>query len=171
MGMDVFGVQPIDKTGEYFRNNVWWWRPLWNYCCEVAPELCSHVNGHMNDGDGLNAEDAKALGEKLMLELWEGRTAQFAKDYMASLADLPRENCTICDGTGIRSDDLGVQNGWPLKELEPEVQILVGRTHGSCNACSGIGTTENWATSYPFNVQNVAEFAQFCINSGGFQIC
>ena len=23
-----------ENPGVYFRNNVWWWRPLWNYVCE-----------------------------------------------------------------------------------------------------------------------------------------
>ena len=31
MGMDVYGERPRTNKGEYFRNNVWWWRPLWNY--------------------------------------------------------------------------------------------------------------------------------------------
>ena len=31
MGMDVSGMNPSSETGEYFRNNVWWWRHLWNY--------------------------------------------------------------------------------------------------------------------------------------------
>ena len=26
-------------SGQYFRNNVWWWRPLWNY----VANLCSEV--------------------------------------------------------------------------------------------------------------------------------
>jgi hypothetical protein len=28
MGMDVYGKEPKSDKGEYFRNNVWWWRPL-----------------------------------------------------------------------------------------------------------------------------------------------
>jgi hypothetical protein len=174
MGMDVYGKAPVDETGTYFRNNIWWWRPLWDYCCYVAQDIIPTSiaeAGHCNDGVGLNAEDSKLLGEKLMLELWEGRTAEYANQYMASMADLPRETCTICKGTGIRTDEIGISNGWHEKELEPEVQILTGRTHGSCNSCQGIGTVENFQCHYPFNIQNVAEFAQFCIQSGGFSIC
>jgi len=171
MGMDVIGTNPTTETGEYFRNNVWWWRPLWNYCCEIAPDICEKVSGHTNDGDGLNAEQAIALANMLYTELWEGRTAVWKKTYDEWRSNLPRENCTICNATGIRSDSIGVEHGWPLKELQPEVQILTGRTHGSCNACFGIGTTENWAASYPFSVENVANFAQFCSESGGFSIC
>ena len=28
-----------DNPGVYFRNNVWWWRPLWNYCYAVAEDI------------------------------------------------------------------------------------------------------------------------------------
>ncbi len=72
MGMDVFGTAPTTERGEYFRNNVWWWRPLWNYCIEVAPELTSEVNGEYNNGDGLNAEGAIALSNILLERLVEG---------------------------------------------------------------------------------------------------
>jgi len=52
MGMDVYGIAPIAEVGKYFRNNIWWWHPLWNYVQEVAPHLTEGVNGHFNDGDG-----------------------------------------------------------------------------------------------------------------------
>ena len=39
MGMDVYGKKPKGEKGDYFRNNVWWWRPLWQYCASSAPEL------------------------------------------------------------------------------------------------------------------------------------
>ena len=25
-----------ENPGQYFRNNVWWWRPLWDYVCEKS---------------------------------------------------------------------------------------------------------------------------------------
>jgi hypothetical protein len=64
MGMDVYGRNPTSKEGEYFRNNVWWWRPLAEYCMEVAPEIAARCEGwHYNDGDGLNGLDSGALAE------------------------------------------------------------------------------------------------------------
>ena len=30
-----------ENKGVYFRNNVWWWRPLWNYVCEVCEDVMS----------------------------------------------------------------------------------------------------------------------------------
>lgn len=59
MGMDVYGNHPTGKTGEYFRNNVWWWRPLAVYCCQVAPDITAHCeHWQSNDSDGLNTGDA-----------------------------------------------------------------------------------------------------------------
>lgn len=174
MGMDVIGRNPVSEEGEYFRNNVWWWRPLWIYACSIAPEIITRdlaEAGHMNDGMGLNHEQAKQLAFKLNDEIWHGRTAEYARRYQEELAQLPRENCKYCNTTGIRTDEIGISNGMPNQELSPEIQILTGRTHGSCNVCRGIGTVENFALSYPFSVENVARFAEFCEKSGGFSIC
>ena len=44
MGMDVYGLNP-DK---YFRNNVWWWRPLWDYVCNTCYDILSEKD--MNAG-------------------------------------------------------------------------------------------------------------------------
>ena len=33
MGMDVYGLEPRKEKGEYFRNNVWWWRPTLGLRC------------------------------------------------------------------------------------------------------------------------------------------
>lgn len=171
MGMDVFGKEPITETGEYFRNNVWWWRGLWDYCVKVAPELCDNVSGQTNDGDGLDADGAIALAEKLQEQIDEGFTAKYEHDYNAWRASLPRVKCNICDGTGIRTDEVGIENGMPMKELAIEVQILTGRIHGWCNGCDGEGDKESFEASYPFSTENVQQFANFLTDSGGFSIC
>jgi len=173
MGMDVVGIKPESERGEYFRNNVWWWRPLLDYCATVASEIVTDevaAGCSCNDGNGLDAEGAIKLANILQDEIESGRTKEHQDDYNKWRSELPREHCNICDGTGIRTDDLGVEHGWPTKELDPEVQILTGRTHGSCNSCHGVGTTEAWLAHYPFSVENVQEFALFLKESGGFQV-
>ena len=35
MGFDLYGNSK-NKEGEYFRNNVWWWRRLADYVCEYT---------------------------------------------------------------------------------------------------------------------------------------
>lgn len=172
MGMDVYGVNPKNEKGEYFRNNVWWWRPLADFVCSNYEEIAQHCeHWHSNDGDGLDAEKSQELGKRILADVATGMVAEYEKSYNAYLATLERRECSLCKGTGIRTDELGTEHGQPTKELSPEVAILVGRTHGYCNACSGIGTVEDWGMSYPFKTENVQSFAEFLVNCGGFQIC
>ena len=171
MGMDVYGKNPSSEKGSYFRNNVWYWRPLWGYCEELHHDLCHKVEyGHSNDGDGLDADDARLLGERLLADIANGVTAEYERQHNEYIASLPRTDCQYCGATGIRTDEVGVEHGMPTKELEPEVAMLVGRTHGYCNGCRGEGKVEHFATNYGFSVDNVRNFAEFLLECGGFEI-
>ncbi len=148
MGMDVFGVNPKSQKGEYFRNNVWWWRPLWNYCVTVAPVVCCKVTGaQFNDGDGLGDEDSLLLAKALKAEIESGRTAEYARGYKQWQASLPsRGKCNPCGGSGIHEKS-------------------------KCPWCDGAGLAPAWEAEYPFAVDNVKGFAEFLQYCGGFQIC
>lgn len=149
MGMDVYGKSATSEKGAYFRNNCWWWRPLWDYCQSVSFVAQQVKDGHYNSGGGLNAEDAKLLAETLFAEIDAGRTLAYEQEYRAQLAALPLEECDLCHGTGTRHDAI---------------------VQGECNGCEGKGQRRHWATHYPFEVENVREFAEFLQDSGGFEI-
>lgn len=172
MGMDVYGKNPTSEKGSYFRNNVWYWHPLWDYCLNLHGDICEKVeHGHHNDGDGLDAFDASLLADRLFHDLEVGVTEQYAEEYRKYIAELPFTDCKWCDATGIRTDEVGVNAGMPTKELDEEKAIIYGRTHGYCNGCGGAGKCESWASNYPFDVDNVREFAEFLRDCGGFEIC
>jgi len=163
------------NPGYYFRNNVWWWRPLWNYCWYIAEELleknlrlkkyetdedgetnfekyewktATYDDGHGNSGVGLDEDRAKELGEILMSTVADGSALQYQVDYMQMIEDLPLEICGYCNGNN--------------------------RGHNKmkdCKTCGGTGKVKSFNTHYPFDVDNVEEFAKFCIESGGFEIC
>lgn len=155
MGMDVYGKNPASSIGEYFRNNVWWWRPLWDYCEHVAPELTNKVeHAGSNDGDGLGTRDSKKLAKILRLNIESGNTKKYEEDYKSKMAALPKEDCDICGATGKRATPPNIGPG-----------------DMSCNGCDGKGQRESWSASYPFSAQNVEEFAAFLAECGGFQIC
>lgn len=170
MGMDVIGKNPTTEVGEYFRNNVWSWRPLWIYCQDIAGDLLANVSGQYNDGEGLNADGARALAERLQVELAAGRTAEYERDRNEFIARLPQHDCEWCHSTGIRTDQVGVNTGMPTKELDATTAILLGRSHGWCNACRGEGRMNHPETSYVFRTENVARFAEFLADCGGFEI-
>jgi hypothetical protein len=172
MGMDVYGKNPSSEVGEYFRSNVWYWHPLWEYCEVNFPELAGKVkHGHTNDGDGLNGRDSLKLAMAIRGTIANGVATQYASERNATLAELERPACKHCEGTGIRSDAIGVEHGMPTKELSPEIASITGRTHGWCNGCSGEGKVDAWETNYTFDLEVLAEFADFLENCGGFEIC
>jgi hypothetical protein len=158
MGMDVYGMDPSKPEGEYFRNNVWWWRPLWDYCYENVDVAQKVVYGHSNDGDGLGAEDSVVMADVLDALIRSGHTEEWKLERDKEIENIPLEECDLCQGKGYRTDDI-------VKKMphlgEP----------GGCNKCHGHGKVLPWDAHYPFSVENVQEFANFCRYSGGFQIC
>ena len=108
--------QQEDNPGIYFRNNVWWWRPLWDYIYDVCPDILGgrYHGGHNNGGTEFTNDEAKEIAAKLLQEIDEGNTEAYQKLYE------------------IRTED---------DEFE-----------------------------YPFDVENVRNFAEFCKDSGGFLI-
>ena len=79
------------NRGIYFRNNCWWWRPLWDYCFLVdnlgliSREV--YESGHSNNGAGLNDKDAKLLGNRLMEHIADGSTIKYQADYIQHMED------------------------------------------------------------------------------------
>ena len=71
MGFDVFGIRPENEQGIYFRNSIWWWPRLWDYCCFITPELLKedHESGHVNDGYIIDGIKHKSLVRNLSAAL------------------------------------------------------------------------------------------------------
>ena len=185
MGMDVIGVNPTSKKGEYFRNNVWWWHPLWEYCSVVAPDICKKViHAHSNDGDGLDEDDSKALAKLLIASLKNGDADDYISQREQYLAGLPTDTCKWCRGTGMRQwyekkDGEGCRAVWTSKEQEDGTHIYTCETMNEdeevsekqCNVCRGTGIEKHFALSYQLNTENIKNFASFLKGCGGFSIC
>jgi len=143
------------NPGVYFRNNCWWWRPLWDYCRFVdkhyklnliSEEL--YESGHCNDGEGLDNEGAIKLSIHLQMSI-EDKTAQsYANERTEWLNSLESEDCSRCNNNN---------RGYKKKK--------------ECNPCNKTGKTEPFEKSYPFDLNNVSDFAEFLEFSGGFKIC
>lgn len=165
MGMDVYGTNPTDTVGEYFRANVWWWHPLADYCLTAHQDLTEGcIHWHSNDGDGLDAAQATRLADALDADLESGRVAAWVEVRDTMLAALPNLTCHLCNGSGVRTDEIGHRFGYDVPR-DPET----GR--GGCNGCGGRGENEHPERSYPFDADIVARFAAFIRHSGGFEIC
>jgi len=158
MGMDVYGRKPKNKKGEYFRNNVWFWHPLWSYCEINYPVITSKCKeGHSNSGDGLNAGDAKKLAKLIEKDLANGRAAKYEKEYKEWQESLVKETCTVCSGSKIIKFKSS-QDGVELEQERP------------CGNCDENGLAEPWGLNYPFSLDNLKEWQEFLDNCGGFNI-
>jgi len=153
MGFDVFGKKPMNETGEYFRNNVWGWRPLWDYIfyrLEVLSEE-DYVEGHHNGGHEINKEKALRIAASLKQKIESGEMEEYIQAYTKYLDELTAETCEICEGSG-----------W--QELPDSNNLL------KCLNCFGTGKVEPFEINYPMDLENMKDFAEFCENSGGFEI-
>ena len=145
-----------ENCGVYFRNNVWWWRPLWMFVSEACSDILTDKDiegGSWNDGHSISKTKAGKIAKKLYSMIDDGRVKEYENKYRDDLASLEQVDCEICDATG--------------KRQEPP---NTGAGDRECNGCDGTGKQDDWAKSYPFSEENVREFANFCLNSGGFQI-
>ena len=145
-----------ENSGVYFRNNVWWWRPLWSFVSKSCSNILTDKDieqGSWNDGHKISKTKAGKIAERLHSMIEDGRVKEYEDGYKKELASLEQVDCDICDATG--------------KRQEPP---NTGAGDRECNGCDGTGKKDDWAKSYPFSEDNVREFANFCLNSGGFQI-
>lgn len=71
-----------ENPGVYFRNNVWWWRPLWQYVTEVCGDILtdSDLNhGSYNDGHFISKAKCQRIGRRLDKLLNDGDVAAHEK--------------------------------------------------------------------------------------------
>jgi hypothetical protein len=64
MGMDVYGKQPSKASGEYFRANIWSWRPLHQQMAVLCSDLLSEeLLRSMFYNDGAGPDDQETCTE------------------------------------------------------------------------------------------------------------
>ena len=147
MGVDITGKKPLNKTGEYFRSNWWYWRPLVTLMEKASPELFGEVEyWGTNDGDGLKTQsDCDAMVKALdKMDYKEVIALQ-----QALIDALPDEKCNLCQGTGKRKD-------------------FPDQKH--CNKCHGKGKVRPMEANYPYDEGHTKEWMEFLSCCGGFEI-
>ena len=158
MGMDIYGRKPEHENGEYFRRNIWGWRPL-HYISPVAIDKyalkCDTQGWGSNDGMGLKNKSqchklAKAI-EKVMDEWWN-----YPEDSRIYL----QLNCWVKEGG--QFIDLA-----PYKEQIEALDLPFGSI-----MISGITMSDGVVLepAYCTTVYSVKQWVQFLYACGGFKI-
>ena len=84
-----------DEAGAYFRNNVWWWRPLWKFVCGVCDDILTDADrgaGEFNDGHHINHKKATAIAERLFEMLDNGQVKEYEKEYKKYIDSLSEDD-------------------------------------------------------------------------------
>ena len=153
------------QSGTYFRNNVWWWRPLADYVLthtKVIPEN-EHEHWGYNDCYEVSQQYAEMISQQLDHLIKSGHCKSYADKF---------------EKQRIKID---IQNAKIEKELDKfckEVEKKLGKSNLAPNQFptedkkkwDKIYDKKNFNGNYPFSVDNVKEFSEFCKNSGGFTI-
>lgn len=176
MGMDVYGNQPKNEAGEYFRNNVWWWRRLWDFIFDIDKLFSEHFkverlisedlyqSGHCNDGVGLDTElDCKNLAKRVAWAIEEKLAEHREKEVNEEIEQAKETNKFVEKEMQEFQDKMKKKLGndvvpydYPKKDKAKWEAIYSKRDNRE---------------SYPFSKENVEEFCKFLENCGGFRIC
>jgi len=154
-----------EVPGHYFRNNVWWWRPLWDYVIENTTCLTDQQKdeGMSNSGATISEEASIELALQLHKLIDNGHTKQHEESHMQEF-------------------NLAQEQNEKLEESRKELHVKVVEATGDDGIApvnypepykqqwDDLWAQKSWAGSYPFSEKNVLQFALFCYQSGGFEI-
>lgn len=159
MGMDVYGIQPKNKKGEYFRAAIWAWGPIYNimcYACEIY-SLCDARTLELmcsNDGAGLdNQEDCNRLADAMSDILNDPRTLE---EHGLQVSG---------DGTGKETT-----YSYPIKGDSFVCHLPTSRLLSYKEAKKLNYPLDDLISSSHTNREHVEEFIEFLRNCGGFQV-
>jgi hypothetical protein len=161
MGFDLYSTGDHKTSkGEYFRNNVWWWRPLAQYVIEytkcVSKEDAQRWN--YNDYHEVDEDEAKAIAKQLKHLLKTGHTKKHAEQYERERKKAEEFNKKIEKQTEALQNKVG-------KDIAPNDYSKEDK-----KKWDSLQAKKIWEAYYPFSVTNVKEFAEFCEDSRGFRI-
>ena len=77
-----------DNPGIYYRSNVWWWRTLWSYTCDVCHDILTKNemdSGQWNDGHKIS----KTKTIKMAKAMKECETNGFLNEFESNV---PKES-------------------------------------------------------------------------------
>lgn len=148
MSFDIYGKNPANKTGEYYQNSNWGWRPLAYYLCKVGGNVAERCTSwQYNDGKGLDAESSLELAALVRKHISDGHAQAYIDGYNS--AKNYRVPCWICMGTGKRED----------REFA-----------NRCNGCQGEKYQANPTANYDLTLDEINRFLAFLESCGGFTI-
>lgn len=147
-------------VGDYFRSNVWWWRPLADYIITYTNCVSEDdvERWGYNDGHKVSEEEAKAIAKQLRHLIKTGHAKKHENEYEKERKKAEAFNNKIEKQLNALQEKIG-------KEIAPK-----DYSEADKKKWDDLYEKKIWGANYPFSVNNVAEFAEFCEDSRGFKI-
>ena len=155
-----------DNVGIYFRNNVWWWRPLADLVIKLCKLLDEKQKDHLHDNGGYEYNEATAHYIADTLEAFVkspvAKRTEIAHKKQMKKAEAHNKKVQIkLDALRVEAiAKTGNKNIAPCdypKDLKDKWDSIY-REH-------------DHTSSYPFALKNVKEFIKFLRECGGFTVC
>ena len=157
-----------ENPGYYFRNNVWWWRPLADFVLWLADKEFTtdkdREGWHNNGGYRVDEKKAKFIAGLLEASIDEGIAKRFEDENKRKMKEAKLHNLEVAK----KHDELQMI----VKEKTGKDNLVPADYPEPFNSqWNDIQKLTNYEAHYPFSVENVKDFARFCRESGGFEIC
>jgi len=167
MGFDLYslGNHKTDK-GEYFRNNVWWWRRLADFVCEQTGVIAETDKEHWqsNSGHEVDEQTAKQIAKQLKALIKDGTVSKAIIEVEKEMEKAEKNNKFVDRCHEMLRAKVEKETG--MTNLAPA--DYRGDDHDTWD---WIQSKYSYGSSYPFTMENVQEFIEFCEQSNGFRIC
>ena len=167
MGFDLYSLgNHKNENGEYFRNNVWWWRRLADFVCEHTGciEEKDKREWQSNGGHTVSEEQATQIAKQLKALIKDGTVSQVIKKTEEETQQAEDNNKFVDRCHEMLRAKVEKEQG--KENLAP-----ADYPKDDHDTWDWIQSKYNYGSSYPFTMENVEEFIKFCEDSRGFRIC
>jgi len=160
-----------ENKGVYFRNNWWFWRPMWDFVNEKCNDLIDqelYDKGHGNDGD-VDQELAIDISKRILTKEVLDEAKRKQEEYDKDAKPKQKFNELLNKAGHLYFDEI-IKPTYPdKKNLTPaDLEKLNKDAYKKWHAL--MFDLQYREPSYPFSWENVQEFGEFCAQSGGFEI-
>ena len=167
MGFDLYSLgNHKTETGEYYRQSVWGWRRLADFVCEQTGVIAEDNKKfwQSNDGHEVSEGEAKEIAKQLKALIKDGTVSKAIREVEEESEQAEKNNkfVEICH-----------------KMLREKVERETGKTNTAPadypkedhDTWEWIQRKYSYGSSYPFTMEQVESFIEFCEQSNGFRIC
>lgn len=154
------------NPGVYFRNNVWWWRPLADFIIDNSEWLTQEQKSRLHDNSGFefSHHEAVTIADTLQKKLDDG-TAQTKEDTIRKEMKEAEEWNDKLDKQMEALGKIAIKETGDAKLVPRDYPKHIK------DKWDKLLDQQDRRASYPFSVKNIKEFIRFLRESGGFQVC